>query len=506
MASNDVHRRLAGRYELAEIIGRGGMGAVYRATDLVLDRTVAVKLLPAALAEQDRRHVARFEREARAAASLTHPGVVAVYDAGEDGDTRFIVMEFVSGRSLSRVLREEAPLEPARAASIAAGVAGALAAAHAAGIVHRDVKPGNVMLTDDGEVKVLDFGIARALDGHTLTHSTSVLGTARYMAPEQALGRRADARSDIYALGCVVYAMLTGHPPFTADAPAAVIHQHVNSEPVPPSELNHSVPPAFDALVMKMLVKSPAARPQDASLLRDQLGRAADGSAAHQDATAATVRMPPGQQPGSRRRRRAAAAAMTAAAVLTTAALAFSLGGGSRRQPTRGRASSSASPAATQDGGRAAQSARTSTRAAAPAPSPGSSPAPTVAGAADALTSLIAQELQSGAIDLRAARRLGDGLAKVVGAYAAGQRLAAQRAAAELSKKLAALQADGEISASAATPLNAALAGLSSALAASPLQTAQQTAAAEGRQETPGHGHGAGKAKKHGSHAEGEGD
>src|ERR1700693_4512286 len=180
-------RRLAGRYELGEIIGRGGMGTVYRATDLVLERTVAVKLLPAALAEEDDRHIARFEREARAAASLANPSVVAVYDTGEDEATRFIVMECVKGRSLGAVLRDDAPLRPVRAAYIASRVADALAAAHAAGIVHRDVKPGNVMLGADGAVKVLDFGIARSRDASALTQSASVLGTAGYLAPEQAL-------------------------------------------------------------------------------------------------------------------------------------------------------------------------------------------------------------------------------------------------------------------------------------------------------------------------------
>jgi eukaryotic-like serine/threonine-protein kinase len=332
----ELRRRLAGRYELAETIGRGGMGSVYRARDLVLDRTVAVKLLPAALAEEDPRHVTRFEREARATASLTHPGVVAVFDAGQDGDTRFIVMECVEGRSLARVLHEEAPLEPARAAGIAACVADALAAAHAAGIVHRDVKPGNVMLTGDGGVKVLDFGIAHAADGHSLTQSASILGTARYMAPEQALGRRADARSDVYALGCLLYAMLTRRPPFEGDTAAAIIHQQVNSEPVPPSALNGRVPAGLESIVMKMLAKSPAARPQDASRLGEELHRAAAGSppAAAGDAT---LVMPRREMGARRRRRRAAAAALVAASLLLLGVLAASLGGA----PDRGGAGTS---------------------------------------------------------------------------------------------------------------------------------------------------------------------
>src|SRR6478736_1076747 len=181
-------RTLAERYALGEVAGRGGMGIVYRASDLVLHRTVAVKVLSAALVEDDSTHVARFEREARAAAALAHPSVVAIYDTGADEATRFIVMEWVSGRSLATILRDRGPLEPASAIQIAAAVADALAAAHAAGIVHRDVKPANVMVAEDGAVKVLDFGIARALDATGLTHTSAVLGSAPYMAPEQARG------------------------------------------------------------------------------------------------------------------------------------------------------------------------------------------------------------------------------------------------------------------------------------------------------------------------------
>jgi serine/threonine-protein kinase len=214
----DAVRTLAGRYELVEVIGRGGMGTVYRASDLVLRRPVAVKLLPGPLADQDPTSVARFEREARAAAALNNPAVVAVYDTGADETTRFIVMELISGDSLEAILRDDGPLDPDRAAGIASRVADALAAAHAAGIVHRDIKPANVMVAEDGSVKVLDFGIARAMDATTVTQNASVLGTAAYMAPERALGKPADERSDIYSLGCVLYALLAGHPPFRATA------------------------------------------------------------------------------------------------------------------------------------------------------------------------------------------------------------------------------------------------------------------------------------------------
>jgi serine/threonine-protein kinase len=209
---DETHQRLADRYELGEVIGRGGMGTVYRAVDSVLSRPVAVKVLPGALVDHDPTSVARFEREARAAAALNHPAVVAVYDTGADDTSRFIVMELIVGRGLEAILRQDGPLDPDRAAAIATRVADALAAAHAAGIVHRDIKPANVMVASDGTVKVLDFGIARAIDGTTLTQSARVLGTAAYMSPEQASGQPADERSDIYSLGCVLYAMLAGHP------------------------------------------------------------------------------------------------------------------------------------------------------------------------------------------------------------------------------------------------------------------------------------------------------
>jgi eukaryotic-like serine/threonine-protein kinase len=271
-------RTLAGRYRLDEVIGRGGMSTVYRGTDLSLDRVVAVKVALDPLVEQSPIYLARFTREAQSTAAINNPRIVTVYDAGADGPTRFIVMELVPGRSLADVLRDDGPLEPARAANIAAQVADALSAAHAAGIVHRDIKPGNIMVTADGQAKVLDFGIARALDSHSLTQTATVLGTSSYMSPEQALGQPVDARSDIYSLGCVLYEMLTGEPPFVADVSAAVLHQHVRVEPKPARERNPDIPPALNDLVMQMLAKDPQDRPQTAAEVRDRLEHAAFGS------------------------------------------------------------------------------------------------------------------------------------------------------------------------------------------------------------------------------------
>ncbi len=219
---------------MEEVIGRGGMSTVHRATDTVLGRPVAVKVLLAALAESDPTHIERFKREARAVAALHHPAVVKIYDTGVDEDRHFLVMEYVDGRSLDEVLRDGRPLEPRQAVKIAAQVGEALAAAHRAGILHRDIKPANVMLASDGEVKVLDFGIARPLQEATLTQPASAMGTAAYMAPERIRGRPGDERSDVYALGCVLCAMLTGHPPFMAAENVAVLHQQLHAEPLSP--------------------------------------------------------------------------------------------------------------------------------------------------------------------------------------------------------------------------------------------------------------------------------
>lgn len=271
LPSAERGRRLAGRYLIGEMIGRGGMSTVHRAGDEVLHRDVAVKILLPALAEGDPEHVARFEREARAAAALHHPAVVKVYDTGRDRGTHFIVMEYVAGQSLDRILAAGPPLEPEVATRIASEVAAGLAAAHSAGILHRDVKPANVMLTPEGEAKVLDFGIARARQDPTLTQPTFAIGTAAYMSPERVLGRPGDERSDIYSLGCLLYAMLAGRPPFVAESTLSVLHQQVHAEPVPPTRLGAKIAPPLEALVMRMLAKEPGSRPQTAAEIAGRL-------------------------------------------------------------------------------------------------------------------------------------------------------------------------------------------------------------------------------------------
>jgi serine/threonine-protein kinase len=264
---------LAGRYELEGELGHGGMATVYRGTDRVLHRPVAVKVLAAHHA-RDLDFVARFRREAQAAARLNHPNVVAVYDTGEDGDRYFIVMELVDGHTLQEVLRERGPLSPDEAAAIAEQAAAALAAAHAEGIVHRDIKPANIMITPSGDVKVMDFGIARAATvGDSITRTTSVLGTASYLSPEQAESRPLDARSDIYSLGVVLYEMLAGRAPFEGETAVSVAYKHVNEQPVPPSRHHPDVPAELEAIALQAMAKDPAHRYQQAEDMRADLHR-----------------------------------------------------------------------------------------------------------------------------------------------------------------------------------------------------------------------------------------
>jgi serine/threonine protein kinase len=268
----EIGETFGGRYQVERVLARGGMAEVAVARDRQLHRHVALKVLSATLAE-DMTFVERFRREARAAAALSHPNIVDIYDWAESNGRYVIVMEYVEGRTLAELIKSEAPMPPARVASIGAQVADALAFAHARGLVHRDVKPGNIVVSMDDSAKVTDFGIARAVhEGECrLTQDGWVLGTPAYLSPEQARGEDVDGRSDIYSLGVVLCEMATGAVPFVGDTPVSVVQQHVSTPPRPPQLQNSGVPAALAAVISQALEKEPARRQPDAGALREQL-------------------------------------------------------------------------------------------------------------------------------------------------------------------------------------------------------------------------------------------
>ncbi len=325
---------LAGRYEVGGLLGHGGMAEVYRARDLRLDREVAVKVLRASGAA-DPAFRARFRREALAAASLNHPLVVAVFDAGGgtgDSEPAFLVMERVAGRTLAEVVRDGGPLEPERAVPAAADVLEALGHAHEHGIVHRDVKPANVMVADGGGIKVMDFGIARPMGtaGATVTGTAMVVGTAEYLSPEQARGLPLDERCDLYSAGCLVYELLTGRPPFTGPTPLAVAWQQMEDEPLPPSALRPGIPAALDAVVLRALAKDREDRWPDAASMRAALLAALRAPAPAPVPAAAFAAAPTATAPAT------APATATATAVAPAAPDRAAARAG-RRRPGRGR-------------------------------------------------------------------------------------------------------------------------------------------------------------------------
>ena len=280
-------RLLGSRYEIGKMIGTGGMADVYLAKDKRLSRDVAVKVLRSELV-RDATFVSRFRKEALSAAGLNHPGIVAVYDSGEEENssgsrTPYIVMEYVSGQTLREIIQRGERMDLERVITITRGILEALDYSHKKGIIHRDIKPGNIMITDSGDVKVMDFGIARALDeSATMTNTWNVVGTAQYLAPEQATGSSADARSDLYALGCVFYELVTGRPPFTGDTPVAIAYQHVSAELPKPSTLQPSLNKAVDDFLSVALAKNPDHRYQSAATMQKDLKRlVAYSSVAH---------------------------------------------------------------------------------------------------------------------------------------------------------------------------------------------------------------------------------
>ncbi len=355
-------QHLSDRYELGEILGFGGMSEVHLARDVRLHRDVAVKVLRADLA-RDPSFYLRFRREAQNAAALNHPTIVAVYDTGEaetpNGPLPYIVMEYVEGVTLRDIVHSEGPMESQRAIEVIADACQALNFSHQHGIIHRDVKPANIMISKTGAVKVMDFGIARALsDASSVTQTSAVIGTAQYLSPEQARGEKVDARSDVYSLGCVLYEILTGEPPFVGDTPVAVAYQHVREDPIPPSQRHSGISPELDAVVLKSLAKNPDNRYQTAAEMRADLIRVHSGEAPdapkvltdaertsllastgpmHHQASGATEQLPTHQPANYRGRDRGgsvgrwaiAVAALVVLTVVVTIAINM-IGGGSR--------------------------------------------------------------------------------------------------------------------------------------------------------------------------------
>ncbi len=418
-------RVLADRYAVGELLGRGGMAEVYLATDRVLDRPVAFKVLGGWLAN-DATFVERFRREALAAARISHPNLVAVFDAGSEGDVHYIVMEYVAGVTLADLLRTEGPLDPARAATIATDLADALGVAHAARMVHRDVKPANVMLSPDGRTKLMDLGIARSLDGESITRASSILGTAGYVSPEQARGEPVDHRSDIYSLGCVLFEMLTGRQPFEAADPLAVAYKHVHEAPALPTSLQPSIPPALEAVTLRAMQKDPAARFQSAADMASALD---DRTAPVAPAAATTPLAPVGattplptvastdtlprrtdRQPNGRR---LMPLLLGLVALALLGGLAFALFGGDP-PPSAGEQPASRSPSVSPSRSRSSSPS--------PSPSLSSSPAPVdpVQGAVAALQDVVTEGVNDGTISSKAAEEIQKRLEEAIEKYSDG--------------------------------------------------------------------------------------
>jgi hypothetical protein len=397
-------RVLGGRYVLGEVLGTGGMATVWQARDEVLGREVAVKVLSPQYAA-DPGFLTRFDREARHAAQLSHPRLVTVFDSGIDGQTPFIVMELVAGLTLRQVLDQAGMLPAGEAVRIAAAVCEALEVAHAAGLVHRDITPANIVLAG-GQVKVLDFGIARAEGATGVTGTAGVLGTAAYLSPEQASGRPAGPQADLYSLGCVLFETLTGAPPFAADSAVGLAYRHVHDDPGPPSARRPGLPARLDQITVRLLAKDPAGRPASAAAARAGLlaALAPDATAVLTSPLGGPVPDEPGRR--GRRRLRPAEAVLAAALAASLAALAAVLLANAASHPP---ASPQTLPTAAHSAATGQARTPSATRRTPPSRPAGRPPASSLPPAAAAAAAFVG-DLQAGVADGQVAQPAGQDL------------------------------------------------------------------------------------------------
>nr|WP_166682299.1 protein kinase [Streptomyces sp. 846.5] len=463
-------RLVAGRYRLTESLGSGGMATVWRARDELLERAVAVKTLSEG-SWSNASAVARFTQEVHTVAGLDHPNIVTLFDAGVDEGVPFLVMELIEGTDLDSLLGF-GPLPIALAVSIADQVCAALEAAHRAGVVHRDIKPANLLLTFDNTVKVVDFGIARTITSAraALTATATVIGTSTYMAPEQATGGHLDPRTDLYALGCVLYAMLTGKPPFEGEDPMAVLFQHLHQPPVPPSRFRAEIPVGLEELVLDLLAKDPDQRPADASAARDQLARA------DRPSSAKTLRLPApspvgdGPAPtgplrwvdrlGGRR-----GAALVLAALAATGLTGYVLASGSPADHASARSTppASVSPARTSP---QPNSPATTASTAAPSASPSPDAVQTGQGTFDALQLAVTEAQNAGELAPDAAQDVRNRLGNLARQLAKGRAGNSAHEIADLRHRLSDLQKGGQLSDAGAQRIGSALDALAAILPA----------------------------------------
>jgi hypothetical protein len=451
---------LGGRYTLVSVLGTGGMATVWRARDDMLGREVAVKVLSSQHAT-DPEFLARFEREARHAAAVSHPRLVTVFDCGVEGGTPFIVMELVAGRTLRQVLDEGGVLPPGQAVAVAAAVCEGLEAAHAAGLVHRDITPANIVL-NGREVKILDFGIARADGAHAATATGTVLGTAAYLSPEQASGQPASPQSDLYSLGCVLFEMLTGRPPFTADSAVGIAYRQVHDDPGPPSAWRPGLPARLDHITAVLLAKDPAGRPPSAAAARagllSALNAPGNGGTAVPGGTAALDVAPGAPRRGRRPRptETVLAAALAASLLALTVVLLTSQSGAGK--PAAGPGSPAAHPTA------AATRQQPSPTVSQTASAPSTTALSSAAAAAGTLVSDLKEGVADGQVTQQAGQNIFNQLQQLLFPPPGQSTQQLQQQYSQLVQQYTQARSQGEITGPAVAQLSSAISTLGAAL------------------------------------------